>query len=153
MKQRILAIAAGSILAASAAFVATHEGYVPVTYADPVGIATSCFGHVGPENTPGRRFTRAECESLLEVDLHVARQAVRTCIHVPLTPGQEVALTSFAFNTGRATLCRSTLARMANAGEPSFKWCAQLERFVYAKGRKLPGLVRRRAEERQLCDS
>lgn len=153
MKARIAALAAGSLLAAAAAFVATHEGYVPEVYADPVGIPTSCFGHTGPENTPGRTFTRAECEGLLEQDLHIAFAAVQDCIRVPLTDNATVGLVSLAYNIGRTNLCRSTLARKANAGEPAWLYCAEAERWVYAKGKKLPGLVRRRKEERALCES
>jgi lysozyme len=150
---RIAALAAGSLLAAAAAFVSMHEGYVPEVYADPVGIPTSCFGHVGPENTPGRKFTRAECEGLLAQDLHIAFAAVETCIRVPLTDNAKVGLSSFAFNVGRTALCRSQLARKANAGEPAWLYCAELDRWIYAKGKKLPGLVRRRKEERALCES
>jgi lysozyme len=153
MKAKVLAAAATSILAAAGLFVAAHEGYVPHVYADPVGIPTSCFGHVGPENTPGRKFTKTECEHLLEADLHIARDAVRRCVRVPLTAGQEIALTSFVFNIGAPSLCGSTLARKANAGEPAFVWCAELDKWVNAKGKKLPGLVRRRREERALCES
>lgn len=153
MKGRILAAAASSLLAGAALFIAGHEGYVPGVYADPVGIPTSCFGHVGPENTPGRTFTRAECESLLESDVAVARDAVRRCMRVPLTLGQEVAITSFAYNVGSKALCSSRLARMANEGQASFLWCEELNRWVYAKGKKLPGLVRRRREEFELCVS
>jgi lysozyme len=152
-KARALLLAGGSILAACGIFVAGHEGYIPYVYTDPVGIPTSCFGHVGPENAPGRRFTRDECQHLLEADLHIARDAVRRCVRVPLTEGQEIALTSFAFNVGAPNLCGSSLARKANAGEPAFVWCAELEKWVYGKGKKLPGLVRRRAEERALCES
>jgi lysozyme len=152
-KARALLLAGGSVLAACGIFVAGHEGYIPYVYTDPVGIPTSCFGHVGPENTPGRRFTRDECQHLLESDLHIARDAVRRCVRVPLTEGQEIALTSFVFNVGGPELCRSTLARKANAGEPAFVWCAELEKWVYGKGKKWPGLVRRRAEERALCES
>lgn len=124
---------------------------MPRVYLDPVGIPTSCFGHVGPENTPGRTFTEAQCNKLLEADLHIAADAVRRCVRVPLTPGQQVALTSFAFNVGSDKLCKSTLARLANAGESAAKWCFELNRWVYAKGKKLPGLVRRRREESELC--
>ena len=150
MKAKVLATAATSVLAAAGIFVAAHEGYVPYVYADPVGIPTSCFGHVGPENKTGRNFSQAECKALLEKDLHVALDAVHRCIRVPLTNGQKVALASFAYNVGSSSLCASSLARKANAGEP---FCTELDKWVYAKGKKLPGLVRRRREERQLCES
>ena len=139
-------------LALALAAIAAHEGYVPRTYADPIGIPTSCYGHVGPENTPGRVFTHDECQRLLSLDARIAVAAVNRCIGVPMTDGQAAALVSFTYNVGGSAMCKSTLARLANAG----RWgeaCAQLERWVYAGGRKLPGLVKRRKEERRLCES
>lgn len=141
-----------AVLALAVGLVAHFEGYVPHTYADPVGIPTSCYGHVGAENRAGRQFTRPECQALLEGDLAIAYAAVRKCITVPLRDHEAAALVSFTFNVGPTTLCRSTLARMANARMTPGTWCPQLERFVYAGGIKLPGLVKRRAAERALCE-
>lgn len=138
-------------LAALVAMVSYHEGYIPNTYADPVGIPTICFGHTGPDVTPGRTATREECHLLLQDDLAAAYAGVLRCIRVPMEPHQAAALTSFTFNVGEGALCRSTLAKLANAGD----WpaaCSQLDRWVYAKSRRLPGLVKRRADERALCE-
>ena len=134
-----------------APLVAYWEGYIPRTYADPIGIPTSCYGHVGPENTPGREFSREECDELLADDLAEANAHVRRCIVVPMLSHQEAALTSAAYNAGPKIVCGSTLQRLANAGQ----WpqaCAQLSRWVYAGGNKLRGLERRRAHERALCE-
>lgn len=140
-----------SALLALAGFVAYHEGYVPQTYADPVGIPTVCFGHTGPDVQMGQTKTRAECEALLQDDLGRAYAGVRRCITAPMQDHQAAALTSFTFNVGATALCKSTLARYANAGDWA-RACAELDRWVYAKGRKLPGLVKRRAEERAMCE-
>jgi lysozyme len=43
----------GAGLAALAAFVGYHEGYIPHTYADPVGIPTICYGHTGAGRDAG----------------------------------------------------------------------------------------------------
>ena len=141
----------GAGLAALAAFVGYHEGYVPYTYADPVNIPTICYGHTGPDVTPGRTATRAECDALLQGDLAKAYDAVQRCIRVPMTDYQAAALTSATFNIGPKIVCDSTLGRLANAG----RWadaCKALEKWVYASGRKLPGLVKRRAAERAMCE-
>lgn len=141
--------AAALVLALGA--IAAHEGLVLRTYADPIGIPTSCYGHVGPENTPGRKFTHDECRELLSLDARIAVAAVNRCVAVPMTDGQAAALVSFTYNVGGTALCRSTLVRLANRGQ----WdaaCAQLERWVYAGGKKLKGLARRRAAERAMCE-
>lgn len=141
---------AAAVITLAAGLVAHYEGYIPHTYADPVGIPTACYGHTGPEVTPGRKFSTAECQYLLTGDLAAAYRGVTHCVHAPLKDHEAAALLSFTFNVGEGTLCRSTLARMANAGQPG--WCAQLERFVYARGVKLPGLVKRRKAERAMCE-
>jgi lysozyme len=139
-----------AVLALCAPLVAYYEGYVPHSYADPIGIPTACYGHTGPEVRLGQKYTRAECQALLEGDLAEAYAAVRRCIRSP-NDHQAAALTSAAYNAGPAIVCGSTLQRKANAGD----WagaCAQLDRWVYAGGIKLRGLVRRRAAERALCE-
>lgn len=134
-----------------ASLVALFEGKVSHTYADPIGIPTACYGHTGPDVTPGRQYTDDECDALLHGDLAIANRAVRRCIRVPMKLYEEAALTSFAFNVGEGALCSSTLARKANAGDFTGA-CAELSRWVYAKGLKLAGLVKRRAAERALCE-
>lgn len=146
----VIGLAAATLLSLTS-FVAYHEGYVPHTYADPVGIPTICFGHTGPDVTPGRVATRAECEALLSADLARAYEGVRRCITTPMRDHQAAALTSFTYNVGAAALCRSTLAQYANAGDWA-RACAELDKWVFAKKRRLPGLVKRRAEERALCE-
>lgn len=140
-----------AVLVLVAGFVAHHEGYIPRTYADPVGIPTACYGHTGPDVTPGREFSRSECEALLHGDLAKAYAYVSRCITAPMKDYQAAALTSFAFNVGGGAMCNSTLTRLANQG----RWaeaCAQLGRWVYAGKKKLPGLVKRRAAERAMCE-
>lgn len=152
MKTRIVATAASAVIALAAPLVAYYEGYVPQTYADPVGIPTICYGHTGPDVAPGRDASREECVALLQRDLGSAYGGVVRCIGVPLRSHEAAALTSFAFNVGSTALCDSTLARLANAGAASSTWCAQLDRWVYAHGVRLEGLVKRRAAERALCE-
>lgn len=148
-------IGAGA-LALAAPIVGYYEGMIPHTYTDPVGIPTICIGHTGADVVPGHVATPGECEALLQADLGGAYGDVRRCIGVPLQPHEAAALTSFTFNVGGAALCTSTLARMANAGAPAAQWCPQLERWVYARKAgvliQLPGLVKRRAAERAMCE-
>jgi len=143
--------AASLVLSLAAGVVVHFEGYVPETYADPVGIPTICYGHTGSDVTPGRQADRSECDQLLSGDLAVAYGAVRRCIAVPLKPYEAAAFTSFTYNVGASAFCQSTLARKANAGDMPGA-CAEMSRWVYSAGEKLPGLVRRRAEERALCE-
>lgn len=141
--------AAAAALAVST--VAFYEGKVNRTYVDPVGVLTSCYGHTGTELRKGQTFTDEQCLAQLQTDL-VKHAAALECINWPLTDGQKVAFLSFAFNVGNGAFCGSTLARKANAGDMPGA-CAELSRWTYAGGKQLPGLIERRATERQLCEA
>lgn len=67
-------------------------------------------------------------------------------INVPLTNGQFDSLVSFTFNLGTGALQRSTLRRKVNREEHE-EVPAQFKRWVWAGGRKLKGLERRRSAE------
>ena len=79
----------------------------------------------------------------------VTENAVFRLIRVPRTDGQFEALLSFTFNLGSGALQRSTLRRKVNreehAGVPT-----EFMRWVWAGGRRLKGLIRRRAAETTL---
>ena len=140
--------AAAAALAISA--VSFYESTVQRTYRDPIGIITACTGHTGPELKMGQTFTREQCDDMLAKDL-LEHAAALDCIKTPLADGQKAAYLSFAFNVGTGAFCGSTLARKANAGDMRGA-CAELSRWTLAGGRELPGLVKRRAAERALCE-
>ncbi len=65
------------------------------------------------------------------------------------TAAQFDALVSFAFNVGQTSFATSTLLKLLNHGDYA-SVPAQLGRFIFAGGRRLPGLVARRAAEGRL---
>ncbi|MFB1490743.1 MULTISPECIES: lysozyme [unclassified Thiocapsa] len=91
-------------------------------------------------------ITPAQATELLRKDVRIAEQAVLRLISVFLTDGQLDALVSFTFNLSSGVLQRSTLRRKANRGEHE-SVPAELMKWVWAAGKKLPGLVRRRQAE------
>jgi len=133
-------------------FVAKHEGVVLRTYADPVGIPTACGGETDRAITMRQRFTRDECMALLGASLHKHALELDRCITRPLAEHEAAAVLSFGYNVGTGAACKSTLVRLLNSGAPAATWCAELSKWTYAKGRQLPGLVRRRAAERAMCE-
>ena len=144
-----LKIGAGAT-ALAVPLVMLYEGTVLQSYRDPIGIVTACVGHTGPELRIGQRYTREQCETMLYGDLLKHADAL-DCIKRPMTDGQKAAFLSFAFNVGNRAFCGSTLVRKANAGDMPGA-CAELSRWTRAGGRELPGLVKRRAAERELCE-
>lgn len=140
-------VAVGAI--AAAPFIADFEGYNPAAHLDPVGIPTICYGHT-PGVVIGQTRTKAECDALLAMDIEESFAILDRHAKKPLTTEQRVAFASFIFNVGEGSFKSSTLLKKLNSGDIEGA-CNQLPRWVYAKGVKLKGLVRRREAERQLC--
>lgn len=148
---------AASLLALSLAGligIQNHEAVVHKVYLDPVGIPTACVGHTATVTKAdvGKKMSAEVCRRLLAQDVSVAEAAVRKYVKRPLTQGQYDALVSFTFNVGARNFANSTLLKQHNLGNC---WGAgyQFTRWVYAKDKKLPGLVVRRADERKLYEA
>ena len=137
------------------ALIKCFEGFAPGIYICPGGWPTIGYGHV-VRNHERDRFAdgidEATAEDLLRRDVEAAVRAVLRLIRVPLADGQFDALVSFAFNLGAGALQRSTLRRKVNREEHHVV-PAEFRRWVWAGGRKLKGLVRRREAEAELYAS
>lgn len=138
-----------SAAALAVALVTAWEGYKPMAYADPIGRMAICWGHDDPGLIRGTVYTRERCEALLADDLSRHADALR-CIKAPLTDGAKAAFVSFAYNVGQGAFCSSTLVKLANAGDLAGA-CQQLDRWVFAGGKRLQGLANRRADEKRVC--
>ncbi len=132
------------------ALIRQFEGLRLSAYRCPAGIATIGYGSTAGVQM-GQTITSERAEELLREDVRQFEAAVSRLVKVPLTQGQFDALASFAFNLGAKSLEKSTLLRLLNAGDYSGA-AAQFDRWVYASGKKLSGLVKRRAAERALFE-
>ncbi|MEX2716767.1 MAG: lysozyme [Candidatus Sigynarchaeota archaeon] len=138
-------------------FVAQFEGFSLNLRNDPAGNCEIGFGHLvhrGPCNGTEpeefkRGITKERALELLAQDLREAAAAVARLVKVPLTQAQFDALVSFVFNVGPGNFSRSTLLKLLNQGDYA-SVPTQLNRYVFADGRKLAGLVRRRQAEGRL---
>lgn len=134
------------------AFIKQCEGLRLTAYRCPSGVWTIGYGHTGKDVAPGRRITKAEAERLFEADLarFEAELGAIVC-HLGLRQGQYDALLSFAYNIGMRSLLASTLWRKVQMNADDATIPAEFSRWVYGTqgGRKvkLPGLIKRRAEE------
>lgn len=125
------------------------EGFSSQIYLDAAGLPTIGYGHLlrpGEAEMFKGGISEAAGEALLIKDVGIAERAVLRLIDVPLTDGQFDALVSFTFNLGSGALQRSTLRRKVNREEHD-EVPAEFMRWVWAGGRKLRGLVRRREAE------
>jgi len=125
------------------------EGFSPTIYICPAGYPTIGYGHVVHEDERDRfaeGIDEQEAENLLQRDVLWAERGVLRLIEVPLTDGQFDALVSFTFNLGTGALQRSTLRRKVNREEHA-QVPREFMRWVWAGGRRLQGLIKRRAAE------
>lgn len=150
LANRLAAVGLTGVLVTGGVFIATHEGHVPGTYVDPVGIVTACYGHTSPTLEIGVELTEDECLELLAEDLSKHNRELLQAVEVELSEGEHVAYLSFHYNVGATNFRNSTLLQLLNA-ELRVEACEQLTRWVYAGGERLPGLIRRREEEKQIC--
>jgi lysozyme len=128
------------------------EGFEPEIYLDAAGLPTIGYGHLlrqGETEMFKNGISKEAGEALLIKDVLFAEQAVLRLIRVPLTDGQFDALVSFTFNLGSGALQRSTLRRKVNRDEHN-EVPEQFMRWVWAGGRRLRGLLRRREVEATL---
>lgn len=138
---------AGAVLAG---FTMNWEGVVLETYKDPVGIKTIGVGHTGADVKDGMKITRKQAEEILIKDLQKHWDGIKGYIKVPLYEHEAMAYTDFAFNVGVGAFKKSTLLKKLNQGRYP-EACAELKKWVYAGGKQLKGLVKRREAEYKLC--
>lgn len=152
MKIRLAAIVGAVAAGILYAVVPQFEGTVNVGYLDIAGVATKCSGDT-TDVIVGHRYTDAECRESLETQLIAHAGPVLECVpQLEGHPYQLAASVSLAYNIGVAAFCQSTVAARFRAGD----WpaaCRAFEMWNRAGGRIVPGLARRRAEERALCET
>lgn len=127
------------------------EGLRTKAYRDSVGVPTVCFGETRGVKM-GDTHTAAECKAMLGNALVEFEAGMRRCLVNPdkIPDKTYVAFLSLSYNIGTGAFCKSTVVRRANAGELNGA-CNAILAFNKAGGRVLPGLDRRRKEERALC--
>ena len=121
------------------------EGLRLRAYQCAAGVWTIGYGHTRGVRM-GDRITAQQADRLLSQDVaEMMRQVGR--LHVARTIAQQEALTSLAFNIGIARVASSTLLKRIREGASRAVITREWMRWVYAGGKRLPGLVSRRAWE------
>jgi lysozyme len=141
----------GALAASVVALVSGFEGLRTYAYRDPVGIPTICFGETRGVRM-GDHKTPAECKDMLIARLAEFETGMRKCLASPDTipDNAYAAFLSFTYNAGPGNFCKSSVASRANAGNLRGA-CDALLMWDKSRGIRLPGLTRRRQEERALC--
>lgn len=133
-----------TISAAGIALIKRFEGCRLTAYKCSAGVWTIGYGHTSGVHS-GQAITQAQADALLRQDLEKFERYVNSTAYVPITAqlneNQFAALVSFAFNCGQGNLKRLC------AGRNTVQIAAAMPQYCKAAGRKLPGLVQRRAAE------
>jgi len=132
------------------------EGFRARPYLCPAGVPTIGYGSTFYPG--GRRVTMQDppitelaADTMLRATLATFAQQVRDLVRVPMTQGQFDAL-DFTYNLGAGKLASSTLLIKLNAGDYAGA-AREFDKWVMAGGKPLPGLVKRRAAERQMFEA
>lgn len=142
-----------------------HEGVRLKPYRCPARLWTVGVGHViVPDHakTPfderlnlklpkewNRQLTMEEVDAILQADLKRFEAGVRKLCPANLSQSRLDALVSFSFNVGLGNLQRSSIRMRHNRGD--FAGAAdEFMKWTKAAGKVLPGLVKRRTDERNL---
>ena len=125
-----------------------YEGLRLEAYKCPAGVWTIGYGHTKGV-VKGTKITKEEAEKLLQQDVSVFELQVINTVG-KLSDCKIDALVSFAYNVGIAAFRNSTLCRKvkANSDDPAIR--NEFMKWIYAGGKKLQGLERRRKEEAEM---
>lgn len=146
-----IAIGGGSSAIILAALVGYFEpSSTPgVPYQDVTGVWTNCNGNTHNVD-PNIIMTVTLCGEVNDNNERQALTSLTKFVTVPLTDNQKAAFADFIYNVGEGKFKNSTMLRLINEGRVP-EACKELLRWVYAGGKKMPGLVSRRQAEYTIC--
>lgn len=130
------------------ALIRKFEGLRLKPYLCPAGVPTIGYGHTGKDVTLSMApISEPVAEAMMHQDAEVFMRAAGNLSPVLwFDEDKHAAIADFCFNLGSSRYKASTLKRRVDAGD----WegaCDELAKWVWGGGRKLPGLVVRRAAE------
>lgn len=130
------------------ALIKEFEGLRLKAYLCPGGVWTIGYGHTAGVK-PGMVISEAQAEEYLKADL-ISFERYLNGLGLALNQNQFDALISLIYNIGIGNFQKSTLLRKARINANDNSIMDEFLRWVYSKGRVLPGLQRRRLREMKL---
>ena len=133
--------------------ICNFEGKRLTAYDDGVGVWTIGFGTTvypnGIKVMKGDTCTEAQAKTYMAHDLKKFEATVNKAVTVQLNQNQFDALVSLAYNIGTNAFSKSTLVKKLNANDNRAA-ADQFDVWVNAGGKRMQGLVNRRAKEKAL---
>lgn len=141
----------GTLAALCVVVVGGFEGLRLNAYKDVIGIPTACYGETRGIRM-GMKFTKPECDAMLLKALDEFADGIERCVPSTKTMPEKRygAHLSISYNIGVGGYCKSSIARLENAGQ-SRAACDFFMKYNRAAGIVFPGLTRRRSVERAAC--
>jgi len=134
------------------ALIREFEGFRANAYLDSAGIWTIGFGTIKINGKPvkkGDTCTKEQAEQWLKLDCLWVDACLDKYITIVVTQNQFDALASLVYNIGETAFKSSTLLTKLNTDD--YQGAAnQFDVWVNAGGKRLQGLVNRRAKEKEL---
>lgn len=132
-----------------------HEGLRLQAYMPTANdVWTIGYGHTKTAK-PGMKITERQADELLRQDIKWVEDTINRLVDVPLTQNQFDALGSLVFNIGTSQFSKSSVLRRlkakdySDAADAFLMWTKQKDKKT-GRLNVLPGLVKRRQEERSL---
>ena len=125
-----------------------YEGFRANAYRCPAGIWTIGYGSTHGVRI-GQWITEQDALTRLRREVQIYERAVLACLKIIPTQNQFDALVSLCYNIGGQAIARSSVVKLHNRRE----FAAAADAFLKwnrGGGKVLPGLTRRRNEERSL---
>ena len=148
---------AGTLLVSPAALslIGNAESCRLAPYKCPAGLITNGIGNT--HNVPNKPVNIEQVSKDWVLNIQQAERClVASAPDLPMTQGQIDAFTSFIFNTGCTRFRKNgdgsetRIYRKIKAGQFDAA-CGELRYWVFGGGKKLNGLVKRRAAEMEMC--
>lgn len=134
------------------------EGYASNAYhdsIDPTGVYTIGFGSIynwdaNRSVQQGDVINKDIAVRWFFIEANQKVSAVQQMVKVSISNNQLLALSSFAYNLGTGALQGSTMLKLLNQNASKQTVANEFDKWVYSNGKKVPGLVKRRAQEKSL---
>ena len=129
----------------------TFEGFRGATYLCPAGVKTIGYGFTDKDLVAKGTITREEANKVLSRKVKSLQAKITVDLKghgCRLTKNELAAVTSFVYNVGWHNWMSSTMREKIICGDKAGA-AEEFPRWKYAGGKKLVGLVRRRAAEQR----
>ncbi len=133
---------------AAYALIRQFEGLSLKAYKCPGGVWTIGYGHTSGVKE-GMIITEAKADELLAEDVKQCEKQINS-LNLSLNQNQFDALVSFLFNVGFGNFSKSTLLLKIKVNPDDNAIMDEFLKWVYSRGKVLPGLQRRRLAEIKL---